>query len=174
MPYRLKRKESIAHGIRRVANEQFRAAEGELRTFRSPELVHSARKRLKMLRAVLRLVRPALDDATFDRENLALRDSGRLLSAQRDADVLDGAVAQFKVLADELGDDHDVQISPASSERSRPSRAPSASSSGLRDAIAGRRATLQKKARDSAKCLLGGEGPVFTKRFEATWASWRG
>src|SRR5262245_49917569 len=87
MPYRLKRKEPIADGIRRIADEQFDAAESDLRAFRSPEVVHSARKRLKMLRAVLRLVRPALEDATFDRENVTLRDIGRSLSRQRDADV---------------------------------------------------------------------------------------
>ena len=40
-----------------------------------------------MLRATLRLVRPGLDEAQFDRENLALRDIGRTLSALRDADV---------------------------------------------------------------------------------------
>src|SRR5262245_25821071 len=87
MPYRLKRKESVADGIRRVADEQFAGAEKDLRAFRNLEVVHSARKRLKMLRAVLRLVRPAIDGTAFHRENLALRDIGRSLSVQRDADV---------------------------------------------------------------------------------------
>jgi CHAD domain-containing protein len=88
MPYRLKRKESIADGIRRVAAEQFRGAERDLRAPRRPQVVHSARKRLKMLRAVLRLIRSAVDDDVFVHENQALRDIGRMLSKQRDADVL--------------------------------------------------------------------------------------
>lgn len=50
--------------------------------------VHDARKNFKRLRALLRLVRPALGRKRFDRENAVFRDAGRALSAVRDAQVL--------------------------------------------------------------------------------------
>ncbi|HYH49749.1 MAG TPA: CHAD domain-containing protein, partial [Acidimicrobiia bacterium] len=52
------------------------------------EATHDARKRTKKLRALLRLVRPVLDDDVYRRENRALRDAARELSAVRDAWVL--------------------------------------------------------------------------------------
>ena len=60
------------------------------------EAIHGARKDLKKARAALRLIREELGEKTFKRENRALRDAGRLLSASRDAEVklatLDGLV----------------------------------------------------------------------------------
>jgi CHAD domain-containing protein len=50
--------------------------------------VHNARKRLKELRAVLRLVRGELPQKAFARENAAFRDAARPLSELRDAAVL--------------------------------------------------------------------------------------
>jgi CHAD domain-containing protein len=52
------------------------------------EATHDARKRTKKLRALLRLVRPELRDGIYRRENRALRDASRQLSAVRDAWVL--------------------------------------------------------------------------------------
>src|SRR4030095_12488027 len=52
-----------------------------------PETVHELRKRLKKMRAVLRLVRDELGEEVFDRENGVLRDLGRKLSPARDATV---------------------------------------------------------------------------------------
>jgi hypothetical protein len=49
-----------------------------------------------MLRALLRLVRPALDRATFARENQALRDAGRALSRLRDPDSLVDVVRDLR------------------------------------------------------------------------------
>ena len=47
--------------------------------------VHAARKALKRARAALRLMRPTLQPAVYERENRALRDAGRCLSPLRDA-----------------------------------------------------------------------------------------
>ena len=78
-------------GIRRVAQgraddalEQLReAAKGDL----SPA-VHEARKDLKKLRSVLRLVTSDdLGDAVYRSENVRFRDAGRMLSGARDAQV---------------------------------------------------------------------------------------
>ncbi|HYJ21393.1 MAG TPA: CHAD domain-containing protein [Solirubrobacterales bacterium] len=49
--------------------------------------IHGARKDLKKLRGVLRLVRDELGRKTFKAENRRYRDAGRLLSGSRDAEV---------------------------------------------------------------------------------------
>jgi CHAD domain-containing protein len=96
MAYWLKRSEPVGEGIRRIAGEQFERAAGELAASHRSEVIHSARKRLKMLRALLRLVRPATGRGAFDRNNIELRDIGRMLSELRDAEVLVEVLSQFR------------------------------------------------------------------------------
>lgn len=84
--------EPVPDGVRRVAREQLdRAIEG-LTTAQHEDdraaAVHDARKRLKKLRALVRIIRPALGKKRARAENRHLRDTGRLLSAARDADAL--------------------------------------------------------------------------------------
>jgi CHAD domain-containing protein len=89
--YRLKSKESLPEGIAQVARGRIDHAIDELqgKTDSSPEeAVHSARKDLKKLRALLRLARGELGESTFARENRAFRDAGRELAAARDSDVM--------------------------------------------------------------------------------------
>ena len=91
MPYRLDTRESVENGLRRCAREQLDSAIEELtegvRT--DPvEAVHTARKALKKERSLLRLYRGALQPAERRTENDALRDTGRRLSAARDAEVM--------------------------------------------------------------------------------------
>jgi CHAD domain-containing protein len=50
--------------------------------------IHSARKSIKKARATLRLLRDGMSEAAYRRENVALRDAARPLSAVRDARVL--------------------------------------------------------------------------------------
>ena len=52
------------------------------------EAIHTARKSMKRLRGLLRLVRDDLGDSAYRRENAALRDAGRALAPARDAFVL--------------------------------------------------------------------------------------
>lgn len=52
------------------------------------ESVHNARKRLKEVRALLRLVREGLGPKRFDKENKTLRDAARPLSELRDSAAL--------------------------------------------------------------------------------------
>jgi CHAD domain-containing protein len=52
------------------------------------ERVHEARKALKRLRSLLRLLRDELDEHTYERESALLRDAGRRLARARDAQVL--------------------------------------------------------------------------------------
>ncbi len=89
MAYRLKLKEPLVKGVRRVASEQLANAAARLQGDSDPESgVHEARKSLKRTRALLRLVRPGLGDAHFRRLNIQLRDVARQLSAARDGDVV--------------------------------------------------------------------------------------
>ncbi len=54
----------------------------------SATAVHEARKDLKRCRTALRLLRPALGELKFRRENAVLRDAAHSLNAARDAKVL--------------------------------------------------------------------------------------
>jgi CHAD domain-containing protein len=96
MAYRLRQREAVADGIERIAHEQFDAALAELQRGDRTRGIHAARKRLKMLRALLRLVRSAVSNKTFKRHNQLLRDVGRLLSPIRDADVLAALVKSLQ------------------------------------------------------------------------------
>ncbi len=91
MPYRFRADETVQDGVRRCAREQLDDAVEELTTGvhgDSVEAVHAARKDLKKARSLLRLTRAAIDRDQRRRENKALRDAGRALSASRDAEVM--------------------------------------------------------------------------------------
>ncbi|MGV1049309.1 MAG: CHAD domain-containing protein [Solirubrobacterales bacterium] len=88
--YRLKRKEGSADGLRRIARGRAEKAVAALREADEENLaeaIHGARKDLKKLRAVLRLLRDELGHKRFRRENRRYRDAGRQLAASRDAEV---------------------------------------------------------------------------------------
>jgi CHAD domain-containing protein len=104
--YRLRTDEHVPDGIRRIARGQLHDARDELDNTpsrRIGEAVHATRKRLKRLRACVRLARDAIGQPAYERENTTLRMAGRRISAQRDAEVLvqtlDGLSERF---ADEL------------------------------------------------------------------------
>jgi CYTH domain-containing protein/CHAD domain-containing protein len=91
--YRLLADEDAATGVRRAivgrldkAAERLREA-GDAEGDALAEAIHGARKDLKKARTALRLVREELGEKTFKRENRALRDAARTLSASRDAEV---------------------------------------------------------------------------------------
>lgn len=62
----------------------------------SDEHVHAARKSIKKARAGLRLLREALGEDRYQRENAALRDAGRCLAPLRDATSLREALSAFR------------------------------------------------------------------------------
>jgi CHAD domain-containing protein len=89
--YRLGDGEFVADGMRRIARGQLDQGIEELEAQPNRQLdeaVHETRKRLKRLRAALRLERFAIGDETYRRENTLFRDVGKSLSAPRDATVL--------------------------------------------------------------------------------------
>jgi CHAD domain-containing protein len=61
----------------------------------SDQVVHDARKDLKRARATLRLLRPAVGETTYTRENAALRDAARPLSDVRDAKIVMDALDEL-------------------------------------------------------------------------------
>jgi CHAD domain-containing protein len=90
MAYRLIQTESSSTGVRRIADEQLARAIGELQ---DPALdaavrLHQVRKRVKKVRALLRLVRPAIGKAAFRIRNERLRRLNRQLAGPRDAQVM--------------------------------------------------------------------------------------
>ena len=107
MAYRLKNKESISTEIKRIACEQTDKAIENLTTEiriasdnntdwsadtniveERQEAIHDVRKRIKKIRAVIRLVRDDLGKEIYQQENHCFRDAGRRLSEVRDAQVL--------------------------------------------------------------------------------------
>jgi CHAD domain-containing protein len=89
--YRLKRGEPLPEGIARVARGRIDHAIDELSgaVGSSPEeAVHNARKDMKKLRALLRLVRGELGGSVYRRENACFRDAAAALAGLRDADVM--------------------------------------------------------------------------------------
>ena len=81
--------ERLSAGLRRLSLEEFdRAIRGLTRGADLDQAVHEARKSLKRLRAMLRLIRDELGEDVYRAENEMLRDAGRLIGPVRDAAVL--------------------------------------------------------------------------------------
>ena len=104
--YRLLADEDAATGVRRAIVARLEKAAERLREPLDgdalAEAIHGARKDLKKARAALRLVREEVGEETFKRENHALRDAARMLSASRDAEV---KLETLQGLAERFGDE---------------------------------------------------------------------
>lgn len=90
MSYRLKTREPIATGLRRIAREQLQSAMlkiSEALGGEEAEAVHATRKHIKKARALLRLVREGIGDEIYKEENCQLGEVARSLSGSRDARV---------------------------------------------------------------------------------------
>ena len=104
MAYRLKARESVSKGIKRIATEQIDRAIADLSTTDETnidEAVHQARKRLKKTRAVVRLVRDRMGKDLYRQENARYRDIGRKLANFRDARVQIAALDKLTLSYDE-------------------------------------------------------------------------
>jgi CHAD domain-containing protein len=103
--FSFKKSETLEENVRRVILRQGKKARNHLEK-EGGDLhhgVHQARKRFKQIRAILRLVRPALGN-TYKFENVAFRDMGRRLSDLRDAEA---RLECFDALMDAYGDEFD-------------------------------------------------------------------
>jgi CHAD domain-containing protein len=102
--YRLQHDEPLAEGVRRVAATRADSAIERLRgKVDEPfaEAIHEARKDLKKLRSVVRLVREPLGEYFYRRDNDRFREAGRLLSGTRDAEV---KLETLAALREQFGD----------------------------------------------------------------------
>lgn len=89
MEYRLRPGEALGEEVHRIVCGQLDAAIGELTGGPDPHRgVHEARKCFKRTRALLRLVRPALGQKSFKREDKRIRAIARRLSAPRDCQAM--------------------------------------------------------------------------------------
>jgi CHAD domain-containing protein len=91
MSFELRADESLRKSLHRIVRKQLGDALKELTEPRpGPRdvVVHDARKALKRVRAVVRLVRPVLGEKAFQRENTCFRDAARPLTEVRDARIL--------------------------------------------------------------------------------------
>jgi CHAD domain-containing protein len=88
MPFRFKKSESPANGVRRVWRERVGVALGRLRKPGSPAAVHGVRKEIKKLRALLRLVRGGIGRSVYRKSAKGLRVAADALTAPRDARVM--------------------------------------------------------------------------------------
>jgi CHAD domain-containing protein len=102
MTYRLQRDESLPVGVRRIARELVDEAIGLLDDPGDAieESVHQVRKNCKMLRGLVRLVRPGMGDV-YGEANTTFRDAARELASIRDAHAL---LATFDDLVAAVGD----------------------------------------------------------------------
>lgn len=91
MSFKLRAGEALGDGIHRIAEKEIvkvrEYANGSTQGSRD-EMVHEVRKSLKKLRTLLRLVRPAVGRRTYQRANIAFRDTSRPLTEVRDAAIL--------------------------------------------------------------------------------------
>jgi CHAD domain-containing protein len=102
MPYRLKPDQPLPDEVRRIVAGEIESATEALAAKRAKnrdEAIHEARKSVKKIRALLRLVRPGLGK-WFRRENIRYRNIGQTLSQLRDAgakiETFDSLKAKYK------------------------------------------------------------------------------
>jgi CHAD domain-containing protein len=97
MAYALKVKQSVAQNMVRIVTEQIESAVAELsdKELQPQVAIHKARKRIKKIRALLRLLREELG-TLYSYENLLFRDATRRLADIRDAQC---AVDTFQKLS---------------------------------------------------------------------------
>jgi len=89
MSYRIRKKEVPAAALRRILMEELDAARVDLVSAATDAVaLHEVRKRIKRMRALLRLCRDGLTAATGVWADTTLRDIGRVLAAHRESDAL--------------------------------------------------------------------------------------
>jgi CHAD domain-containing protein len=91
----LEQGETVPEGIRRIARGRIDHAIDALAD-PTEETVHEARKDMKKLRALLRLVRGEIGQKAYRRENAFFRDVARELAGVRDADVMLATLAALE------------------------------------------------------------------------------
>ena len=90
MAFQFKQEETVATAIHRVLKEQIAKAAAELQS--TPKQihqgVHNARKCIKKIRSVLRLIRSEIPQHAYRNENIKFRDAARCLASTREAGAM--------------------------------------------------------------------------------------
>lgn len=97
MTYQLKTQESLSEAIKRIVRQEIERSIEDLSDTDDSNLdeaVHQVRKRLKKIRAAIRLIRDRLGESNYKQENIRFRDLARNLTYLRDSKV------QIKTLDD--------------------------------------------------------------------------
>jgi hypothetical protein len=94
MAFILNPKQSIRQGLKHVVRKELRRACGHLEHTRETG-VHEARKSVKKVRAVVKLLQ-LVDEDVFDKDARRLRSAGQTLSILRDADAVIGTFDQVR------------------------------------------------------------------------------
>ena len=103
MTYRFKLNETVSTGASRIGIEQIDIAEARLASRDDiPTAIHDARRCLKRLRALLRLIRPALAESIYRREANRIAGIGKLLADARDQHVMQQTLAKIETRFDTL------------------------------------------------------------------------
>jgi CHAD domain-containing protein len=95
MAFEFKKKESVRKAVKRLGRKRIDKAFRDLKYCERLEAVHEVRKEIKQLRALLRLVRPAMAQSDYRRFSDALREASGRLGAARDAHVKVNALAEL-------------------------------------------------------------------------------
>lgn len=151
MPYQFKADQPVDDEVRRIAGKQLTLALehlGAIGSLKKDAALHAARRHVKKVRALIRLVRPSLG-GSYARSNKALRRVNRLLSPIADGEAVLGTLARLK-------DRSALKLSTAMA--------------ALRDALLERRATIDRRAK--ADLVLQSCTSVL-KTEQARIAAWR-
>ncbi len=139
--YRIGRDEKAADAVRRIVAGRLDDALEQLAERLDDDAaaaVHEARKDLKKVRAVLRMVRHRMHDEVFIRENARLREAGLSLGGARDAEA---EVGTIEALEERFGDELPAGVEPLrrelSAERDERAEATADEGSELRAAARG-------------------------------------
>jgi CHAD domain-containing protein len=108
MAYHFKPSETVTDAVKRIISEEIDSAAEQLKKTgnQRDEAVHEARKSLKKIRGMLRLIQPEIGRGFYKRENGLFRDVGRKLSEIRDA----GAIIE---VFDDLAARYQKELTPA-------------------------------------------------------------
>lgn len=87
MSYRIKKREVLSVALSRIVAEEIDLAVTELNRNARGEGIHSARKAIKRVRALLRALRPAFPGKLYRTQDRRLAEAGRRMSPARDVHV---------------------------------------------------------------------------------------
>jgi CHAD domain-containing protein len=170
MAYRLERDESVVGGLRRVVRDEMSSAGTDLAgggKKNRDKAIHGARKSIKKVRAILRLVEDE-SDGGHAKENTRLRDVARRLSAFRDAVVI---IETFDDLKEKYRDEAGDRLRPVraalTKRRTQIAKAEDITTVLDEAARALRKAARRVKAWPLKKNGYGAIGPGLEKTYRA-------